>query len=64
MCAFKHFKIGFFMLLFVVGKTNPLQGLSLCQVFCFNVLKFLLTINISFFFVRFRNLKGTEYHGS
>ena len=44
-------------MLFVVGKTNSLQGLSLCQVFCFNVLKFLLTINISFFFVRFVILK-------
>ena len=49
MCAFKHFKIGFVMLLFVLGKTNSLQGLSLCQDFCFNVLKFLLTIDISFF---------------
>lgn len=64
MCAFKHFKIGFFMLLFVLGKTNSLQGLSLCQVFCFNVLKFLLTVNISLFFCKVRNLKGTEYHGS
>ena len=49
MCAFKHFKIGFVMLLFVLGKTNSLQGLSLCQDFCFSVLKFLLTIDISFF---------------
>lgn len=53
------------MLLFVVGKINSLQGLSLCEVFLFQCFKIPFNHQYFLFFsVRFRNLKGTEYHGS